>query len=113
MEVDALPMIGGDVYANAWSMQPGGGFNVMAAASRAGAAVVYTGGHGAGPFGDAVREAMSAEGVDVLAEVTADRDTGFCVALVDADAERTFVSTLGAEGVADPDVLRKVDATDS
>ncbi|HLR83768.1 MAG TPA: PfkB family carbohydrate kinase, partial [Nocardioidaceae bacterium] len=45
--------------------------------------------------------------------VTADRDTGFCVALVDADAERTFVSTLGAEGVADPDVLRKVDATDS
>ncbi|MDN5853226.1 MAG: sugar kinase, partial [Actinomycetia bacterium] len=55
MEVDALPAVGGDVFADAWSMHPGGGFNVMAAARRAGAAVVYTGGHGVGPFGERVR----------------------------------------------------------
>ena len=113
MEVDALPAVGGDVFADAWSMHPGGGFNVMAAASRAGAAVVYTGGHGTGTFGDLVRAAMRAEGVDVIAPVATDRDTGFCVALVDAAAERTFVSTLGAEGTADLEVLRSVGATPS
>ncbi|MGH3360762.1 MAG: PfkB family carbohydrate kinase [Nocardioidaceae bacterium] len=109
MRVDALPPPGGDVFASDWAMQPGGGFNVMAAARRDGAPVLYTGGHGTGPFGTRVRAAMADEGIDVLAPVTQGRDTGFCVALVDEAAERTFVSTLGAEADADLSTLRRLD----
>ena len=102
LQVDALPAAGSDTFARGWSLQPGGGFNVMAAARREGVSVVYTGAHGTGLFGDLVRKAMTTEGVQILAEVTADTDTGFCVAVVDDHAERTFVSTLGAE--AGPDI---------
>ncbi|MEI3843857.1 MULTISPECIES: PfkB family carbohydrate kinase [Microbacterium] len=98
LTVPALPSAGGDVFATSHEITAGGGFNVMAAARRDGAAVVYPGGHGTGRFGDIVREAMSAEGVEVTQEPTTDLDTGFSVAIVDDDAERTFVSTLGAEG---------------
>lgn len=109
MRVETLPPPGGDVFASAWELSAGGGFNTIAAAARDGAHVLYTGGHGTGPFGDRVRAAMAAEGVDVLASPHPDRDTGFCVALVDAAAERTFVSTLGAEGDPDSEVLASVD----
>jgi len=51
------------VFATESSLQPGGGFNVMAAAVRAGADVVYAGGHGDGQLGAAVRAALAAEGI--------------------------------------------------
>lgn len=111
MRVEALPPRGGDIFAREWDLRPGGGFNVMAAASRDGAHVVYTGGHGTGPFGEQVRAAMRSEGVEVLAPTITGQDTGFCVALVEDDTERTFVSTVGAEGVADPDVIGSVAVT--
>ena len=105
MEVDRLPERGGDVLATAHHQAAGGGFNVMAAAARDGADVVYAGGHGRGPFGDLVRTALAEEGVRVASPPDAHHDTGFSVALIDADAERTFVSTLGAEGRLDADHL--------
>ncbi|MBD8079902.1 PfkB family carbohydrate kinase [Cellulosimicrobium arenosum] len=98
MEVDRLPTAGGDVFASAHRFAVGGGFNTMSAASRDGATVVYAGGHGTGPFGDMCREAMAAEGIAAVAPVGTTMDSGFCVAIVDGEAERTFVSTLGAEG---------------
>lgn len=97
MRVPALPPVGGDVMASATSLLPGGGFTVMAAAARAGAAVVYAGGHGTGPYGDAVRTALAAEGISAAAAPTPDEDTGVCVVLVDDDGERTFVTGSGAE----------------
>lgn len=98
MEVGAVPEPGGDTFARRHVLAAGGGFNVMAAAARDGAHVLYAGAHGSGTFGDLVRTAMTAEGIEVLSEPRPDQDTGFCVALVDDSAERTFVSTLGAEG---------------
>lgn len=98
MEVDAVPQPGQDVFASHTGLHTGGGFNVMAAARREGAPVLYTGGHGSGPLGDLVRGELTGEGVDILLEPHPDLDSGFCVALVDDDAERTFVSTVGAEG---------------
>lgn len=108
MRIGALPAPGGDVFADDWSMRPGGGFNVMAAASRDRATVEYTGGHGTGPFGDLVRAAMATEGIAVGAPRSAERDTGFSIALVDDAAERTFISTLGAEETTDAGVLRNL-----
>ena len=111
MNVDALPPLGGDVFADRYELLAGGGFNVMAAARREGAEVTYAGGHGTGPFADVVRRAMDDEGVLVSAPQAADADTGFCVALIDANAERTFVSTFGAEGHIAADHFASVHVT--
>jgi ribokinase len=64
--------------------------------------VLYAGGHGTGPWGDLVRAALSAEGIGLLRPPDPSRDTGFDVALVEPDAERTFVTSLGAESAAEP-----------
>ncbi|MCE0761708.1 PfkB family carbohydrate kinase [Pseudonocardia kujensis] len=96
MRVPALPPAGGDVLASDTSTHAGGGFNVMAAAARSGASVLYTGGHGRGPHGDLTRAALAAEGIAV-AQPMAEQDTGVCVVLVDDTGERTFVTGSGAE----------------
>ncbi len=102
MWVPALPERGGDMLAGSSAVQVGGGFNIMAAAARQGLPVVYAGGHGTGPWGDKVRDALDAEGIDVLRPPDPDADTGFDVALVEADGERTFVTSLGAESLREP-----------
>lgn len=111
MRVDALPEPGGDVLASSSSFEVGGGFNVMAAARRSGMAVVYPGGHGRGRFGDLARQALEHEGVEIAAAPVEDCDTGICVALVDASAERTFVSHLGAEARLERDVLDRLNVS--
>jgi sugar/nucleoside kinase (ribokinase family) len=103
MWVPALPERGGDMLARSSSVQVGGGFNIMAAAARQGLPVVYAGGHGTGPWGDEVRAGLAAEGIAVLRPPDPDADTGFDVALVEADGERTFVTSLGAETLRQPD----------
>jgi sugar/nucleoside kinase (ribokinase family) len=98
MAVDKLPQAGGDVLAQSARFEAGGGFNVMAAARRNGLPVVYLGRHGTGRFGDLAREAMNKEGIQIGIAQRAERDTGLCVAITDASAERSFVSYIGAEG---------------
>jgi sugar/nucleoside kinase (ribokinase family) len=108
LEVPDLPERGADVLATRTSATPGGGFNVMAAAARQGIAVGYAGAHGSGPFGDRVRAALRAEGIEILLPPRADQDTGFVTCLIDAEGERTFVTSPGAEatlGIADLDAL--------
>jgi ribokinase len=111
MRVPALPEAGGDVLASATDLHAGGGFNVMAAAARAGAAVVYAGGHGTGRFGDMARAALAAEGITVALPAEPDADSGVCVVLVDPSGERTFVTGSGAETAVRGD-LPPVDAAD-
>jgi sugar/nucleoside kinase (ribokinase family) len=105
MQIDALPKPGGDVLAANALFAVGGGFNVMAAARRSRMPVVYAGGHGSGRFGDMARAALAKEGVEIAGPQVTGEDTGLCVALVDARAERTFVSHIGAEGVLERSVL--------
>jgi sugar/nucleoside kinase (ribokinase family) len=102
MRVPGLPERGGDLLATSAEIAVGGGFNVMAAASRQGLPVLYAGGHGTGPWGDLVRAALVAEGIGLLRPPDPSRDTGFDVALVEPDAERTFVTSLGAESAGEP-----------
>jgi sugar/nucleoside kinase (ribokinase family) len=68
----------------------------------------YAGGHGTGPFGDLVRAALASHGVPALLSPSRDQDTGFCVVLVDATGERTFATTVGAEGRLTADDLATV-----
>ncbi|MCR6481210.1 PfkB family carbohydrate kinase [Amycolatopsis sp. OK19-0408] len=108
MAVPALPRPGGDVLASSTNLLPGGGFNVMAAAARSGARVLYAGSHGTGGFGDLARSALADEGIELAHEPTSGLDTGVVVALVDATGERTFATGTGAEGRLRPAVLDHV-----
>ena len=98
MAIDHLPPSGGDVLARTATFATGGGFNVMAAACRNGLRTVYLGRHGQGRFGDLARQAMKDEGVEIATMAATDQDTGLAVALVEASAERSFISYVGAEG---------------
>ena len=97
LRVPALPERGGDMIATSAEITTGGGFNVMAAAARQGLPVLYAGGHGTGPWGDLVRAALAVEGITILRPADPGRDTGFDVALVEPDGERTFATHPGAE----------------
>jgi sugar/nucleoside kinase (ribokinase family) len=108
MWIPVLPERGGDVLSESAAVEVGGGFNIMAAAVRQGLPVLYCGGHGTGPWGEKVRAALAAEHIGWLREPDPDVDTGFDVALVEADGERTFITHLGAESLREPDAWNLV-----
>ena len=96
LRIEAIPEPGGDVFADESAMAVGGGFNVLAAARRLSVETLYAGPLGAGPFAEAARQALKEIGVDHIGPL-APGDQGYCVAMTDARAERTFISTCGAE----------------
>lgn len=105
VEVGAIPRRGGNVMAQSFTRYAGGSVSVLVAAARSGAQAVHAGAHGTGPNGDLVREALAAEGVALSAEPVPDADTALCVVMVEPTAERTFVTTLGAERQITPQSL--------
>jgi ribokinase len=108
MRVGAMPPVGGDVLASDFRQHAGGGFNVMAAAARSGASVVYAGNHGDGQYDALVREAMAAEGI-ALGHPAGPRGVGVCFVIVDGTGERTFITGPGAEGRIEPVEVREDD----
>ncbi|HXH77420.1 PfkB family carbohydrate kinase [Nocardioides sp.] len=97
IEVPDLPVRGQNVMASSVTDYAGGAVTVLVAAARFGAACVHAGAHGTGPHGDLVRHALTAEGISLSADPVEGRDTGICVVLIEPSAQRTFVTTLGAE----------------
>jgi len=105
LRIPALPERGGDVLARDTGSTPGGAFNTLVAAVRQGVASAYGGGHGIGPLGDRVRSALEAEGIEVLLDASTEADTGYDIALIDDEGERTFVTVFGAEAsLSSPDL---------
>ncbi len=102
--VDRWPARGGDVLARAGSTVPGGTFNVIAAARRLGLETAYGGLIGQGVFGDRIRQALRELDVTLLASPTGNgrEDTGFDVAVVESDGERTFMTVPGWEAHLKP-----------
>ncbi len=98
LTVASLPQRAGDVRATSQLITTGGGFNAMSAAARHDVAVRLCGSSGqwsvchAGLTADLARE-----GIGVPVEANREVDCGICVVLVEPDAERTFVTTTGAE----------------
>lgn len=111
MGVDRLPSPGQDVLANSSAFAVGGGFNVMAAAARNGLSTCYLGRHGVGRFGDMARQAMQEEGIECRLPPSVAGDTGLCVAVTDASAERSFITHVGVEGVLQAEDLASETAT--
>jgi sugar/nucleoside kinase (ribokinase family) len=97
VEVPDLPARGQNVMAASATDYAGGAVTVLVAAARFGADCVHAGAHGTGPHGDLIRAALEAEGIVASAPPVTGLDTGICVVMVEPSAERTFVTTLGAE----------------
>jgi sugar/nucleoside kinase (ribokinase family) len=109
MTITGLPEPGGDTLASSSFVTVGGGFNVMTAALRDGMPVTFAGQYGTGQFGSIVRLALADSGFEIAQTGLAAADSGYCVALVDSSAERTFVTYVGAEGQLTRAHLDRVD----
>ncbi len=97
IEVPALPRRGGNVMATSEASYAGGAVTILLAAARSGAQCVLAGSVGTGPHGELIRATLAAEGIAVSSPPIEGADTGICVVLVEPSAERTFVTTRGAE----------------
>jgi ribokinase len=102
--VPSLPPRGGDLLGRAEPLQAGGGFNVIAAASRLGMPTAFLGLVGTGPIGGILRTAMADAGTELLLSAPIE-DTGICVGFVEPDGERTFVTSNGIESRLEPSDL--------
>lgn len=96
IRVDRVPPPGGDVFGEYAGTHVGGGYNVLYASRQVGVETIYAGTIGRGSFSDiAIKEL---QGISVShVGATLPTDLGFCVAITDSTAERTFFSTRGAE----------------
>jgi sugar/nucleoside kinase (ribokinase family) len=109
LNIDALPQRGSDTLVERSDSFAGGGFNVMASASRLGLAAVYGGVVGFGPFATIAQEAMRLEDIVVAVPPLESVDTGFVVAIVEQDGERTFLTSVGAEATLSTSQLDELD----
>jgi len=88
---------GGSEWARDGGTHVGGGFNVLVAARRMGAEAISLSPIGAGPHASMIEAALAREGIVDAGPRVDGVDNGFCVAMIGHDAERTFISTKGAE----------------
>jgi sugar/nucleoside kinase (ribokinase family) len=110
LDVPALPERGGDVLTSATQVTPGGGFNVMVAATAQGLPACYAGAYGTGPFASLALAALRDARIEVLQPPKAGLDTGFVVTVVEGGGERTFLTSRGAEAALAAADLRAVRA---
>ncbi|WP_116134152.1 PfkB family carbohydrate kinase [Tropicimonas sp. IMCC34043] len=97
-EVAALPRSGEEAVVTGFAMAPGGGFNAMVAARRAGMAAMCGGGVGTGPFSELVMAGFASEGIGLARPRDPVRDNGCCTVLIEPSGERSFVAAPNAEG---------------
>lgn len=109
LEVPDLPPRGGNVNATSDTRYAGGAVSILVAAARSGGRAVHAGAHGTGTNGDLVRAVLAAEGVQVATAPVPEVDTGICVVLVEPTAERTFLTTYGAERLISHESLQASD----
>lgn len=116
-DVDRLPRPGETVLAASFRSTPGGkGANQAVAAARAGAQVRFVGAVGDDPAAVALREHLTANGVNTDGLITASGPSGSAIVVVDSAGENLIVVAAGANSrltldgaasgiVADCDVL--------
>lgn len=109
IEVADLPARGQNLMADSVAEYAGGSVTVLLGAARLGAECLHAGAIGTGPYGDLIREALDADGIAASAPPVTTQDTGVCVVLIEPSAERTFVTTLGAEREITVDSLATAD----
>lgn len=109
MRVDAVPRPGEDVFADGCRAQVGASYNMMHAVRRMGVEARHGGVVGRGPWASMIEDALRRDGIAHVGMRLDGEDNGFCIALTDAHAERTFVSTRGAEAHAPDDAFAGIE----
>ncbi len=109
MHVDAVPRPGEDVFANNADMRVGASYNMLHAVRQMGVAACHAGVLGRGMRATLIEQALASDGIEFTGSRIDSDDNGFCVALTDANAERTFVSVRGAEAYAPRDAFAHLD----
>ena len=97
MKVNSVPKPGEDIFASSCNMRAGASYNMLFAASQMGANAQWAGVLGEGYFANIISEALQEAHISHIGTKNSMLDSGFCVALTDKSAERTFISTKGAE----------------
>ena len=105
VHVPALPARGQNVMTSSQDRYAGGAVTILLAAARLGADAVHAGSVGTGDNGDLIRETLAAAGIEVSSPPVQHLDSGICVVLIEPTAERTFVTTMGAERHVTPSSL--------
>ncbi len=111
VRVERAPRGGETLRGLGFLANPGGkGANQAVACARQGARVAMVGCVGADGFGDALRTALAAEGIDVGQVLAAADSTGIAVVMVDASGENRITLVPGANDLltAAPEVLAPV-----
>jgi sugar/nucleoside kinase (ribokinase family) len=95
--VDRIPPSGEDAYISSSTTMVGGSFNTESAAARLGLRTVLAGTVGTGHFAELIMEALRIEGIEFVGRRLSEIDSGFCFTMVEPNAERSFVTLVGAE----------------
>lgn len=101
MQIDKVPEPGGDAFADQAVAHVGSSFNILHAVRQMHIDAAHGGIFGTGPWADRIRQACEADHIDHIGLTDASRDSGICIAMTDARAERTFVTVRGAETQGD------------
>ncbi|WHS62416.1 ribokinase [Pseudomonas sp. G2-4] len=105
-----LPRGGETLIGKSFSTIPGGkGANQAVAAARLGAQVSMVGCVGNDAYGQQLRGALLAEGIDCQAVGIVDDSSGVALIVVDDNSQNAIVIVAGANGALTPDVLDSVD----
>ena len=109
MNVATVPHAGEDVFVDGVQTQVGASFNTLYAVRRMGVAASHAGIIGTGPWASQIMQALKLHDIRHIGRRDGSRDSGFCMALTDANAERTFISTRGAEAYGEANAFDAVD----
>lgn len=108
LHVDTLPKSGDDISAREGGIQIGGcAFNVARALARLELNPVAAIAVGCGEWGVKVEHEMQYEGLDVILRHPT-YDNGWCLAIVEASKERTFITIEGCEQYWTREMLEKI-----
>ncbi|PLS24695.1 hypothetical protein BLI708_09665 [Bifidobacterium imperatoris] len=97
MRIDRVPEPGGDAFADEAVARVGSSFNILHAVRQMGIDAAHGGIIGTGPWATQIRDALVSDGIEHIGLTDFSRDSGICMAMTDARAERTFVTVRGAE----------------
>ncbi|WP_130835708.1 PfkB family carbohydrate kinase [[Erwinia] mediterraneensis] len=111
-EADALPLRGSDIELHQQGVSVGGcALNVAIALHRLGIPSINALPLGKGIWASIVRQKLTEYGISSVLE-TAQGDNGWCLALVEPDGERTFLSVSGVENQWDTALLNTLPQPD-
>lgn len=112
MNIDTLPKAGDDVYASSQEMTIGGcAYNVADILKHFAVPYTLLAPTGNGPYGELIATKLVWAG-HKSPLMTSSGDNGYCLCLVDATGERTFITLPGVECKFEDDWFDEIDASE-